>query len=439
MTAIPLSLHASGSTAQASIHCCCRLVHAALHPIAHSVASTHNLARFLLAGAWSCMQQQSQGMTCAWLVAHTCFGSDAWCMTHAWCIVPTGQHITRAAVRQQGGQISDDLTVVVVDMLPSSTTFPEVAANLTRSHSNGSLGSAGRPPRAKSSGGLKSFFKCGSEPAVLEEFEPSFHDPSVRDPSHRGRGDYSHHADVNIIADVDSHVEFAHLSPMSVARQRQQQQKQLQLQQQQQQQVTAQPQQTYVSPFAQPLARDSSDSASSSIYFQDNSTHASGNDRQALRHQDYTTHAGGQIPPGHQNLQKVSKNNSGILRTFSRGSVEEELTPPYGSKQSTVHNVTPLGRRSAADKRISLGERRNSIGDKVLRTLSRNSLGPRQDSVHLEKVSATHYGGQTPNLVPLRQGSGPPEKMIVDPTTHAVGNFKQRRSGRLSGDLGFHR
>ena len=134
-----------------------------------------------------------------------------------------GEHIQRAAVRRQGGQISDDLTIVVIDMLPPGTTFPDVASRLTRSTSNGSMGSGGKPVRTKSvqrTNSFMSFFRCGSEPIVLEEFEPSFHDPSVRDPSTRGRGDYSNHADVNIIADVDSYVEFAHLSPMSVARKR---------------------------------------------------------------------------------------------------------------------------------------------------------------------------------------------------------------------------
>lgn len=308
-------------------------------------------------------------------------------------------------------------------MLPNGTTFPEVASNLTRSHSNGSLGSTGRPPRAKSSNSLKSFFRCGSEPHVLEEFEPSFHDPSVRDPSHKGRGDYSNHADVNIIADIDSYVEFAHLTPMSVARQRQQQSLAAQKRQHQQQQASAQLQQPpYASPFAQPnLARDSSDSATSSVYMQDNTMQVVGNGQQTVQHQDHTTHAGDQIPNSHRNQQKVSKHNSGILRTVSKGSIEEGPSPAHGSKQSTVHNVPPLGRRS------SLGDRRNSIGEKMLRTLSRNSLGPRQDSVQLERVSATHYGGQTATMVPVRMGSGPPVKMIVDPTTHAEAGFRQRR------------
>ena len=346
------------------------------------------------------------------------------------------EHIARAAIRHQGGEISDDLTIVVVDMLPSGTTFPEVASTLTHSPSEGSLGSARRPTRAKSSSGLKSFFRCGSEPSVLEEFEPSFHDPTVRDPSQRGRGDYSNHANVNILADIDSYIEFAHLSPMSVARQRQQQQPSATAQQQQPQ-MPAQLPQTYVSPFAQAnLGRDSSESASSSVYIQDKGPHAIEEGQQPLRHMDYTTHAGGQmptthagrhVPPGQRNLQSIFNTNSGILRTGSRGSTEEEVAPQYGPKQSTVHNVPVLG------KKASLGDsKRKSTGDKAL---SRTSLGSRSNSVHLERVSATHYGGQVPSMVPVRMGSGPPDKMIVDPTTHAEAGFRRRRSGGMSGDL----
>ena len=351
------------------------------------------------------------------------------------------EHIARAAIRQQGGQISDDLTILVVDMLPSGTNFPDVASSLVHSVSSGSLGSAGRPSRVKSSSGLKSFFGCGSEPSVLEEFEPSFHDPTVRDPSQRGRGDHSNHANVNILADIDSYVEFAHLSPMSVARQRQQQQPTAQ----QHQQL---PQQTYVSPFAQPnLARNSSDSASSSVYIQNNGPHANGDGQQPLQHMDYTTHAGGQmpaihagraVPPGQRNLQSVFKTNSGLLRTSSRGSVQEEATPQQASKQSTVHNVPVLGKRgnhgdskrkSMADKvpsQTSLGARPQSGN------LGRVSLGARPK---LERISATHYGGELPSMVPVRMGSGPPDKMIVDPTTHAEAGFRQRRSEAISGDL----
>jgi len=339
-----------------------------------------------------------------------------------------GEHIQRAAVRSQGGQISDDLTIVVVDMLPSGTNFPDVAARLTRSTSNGSVGSAGKPPRksVQKTSSFKSFFGCGSDPIVLEEFEPSFHDASVRDPSTRGRGDYSNHADVNIIADVDSYVEFAHLTPMSVARKRHHEPNG----------VVQQPQQL-VSPFQQPNlahASGSSDSASSAM-FVDNSTHAGqaafggAEDRELQRHslernKNHTTHAGGQLAPKPKPQRHHSKN--GILRTVSRGSVDEELTPPHGAKQSTVHNVPPLSRRS-------------SIGDKVLNAVSRNSLGARTDSLHLERVSATHYGGQTPTMVPVRQGSGPPMKMIVDPTTHAEASFRHRQpgSGNLDGAAGY--
>ena len=356
------------------------------------------------------------------------------------------EHITRAAIRQQGGQISDDLTVVVVDMLPSGTNFPEVASSLVHSHSSGSLGSAARPSRVKSSSGLKSFFGCGSEPSVLEEFEPSFHDPTVRDPSQRGRGDHSNHANVNILADIDSYVEFAHLSPMSVARQQQQRQQQPQQQQ---------PQQTYVTPFAQPnLARDSSDSASSSVYIQDNGPHANGDGQQPLRHMDYTTHAGNQmppahagrtIPPGQRNPQSIFQTNSGLLRTSSRGSAQEEAAPQHAPRQSTVHNVPVLG------KRESFGDsKRNSMADKVLtRTslgarpksgnLSRVSLEAQPKNGHLERISATHYGAEMPSMVPVRMGSGPPDKMIVDPTTHAAAGFRRRRSGAISGDLDVHR
>ena len=333
-------------------------------------------------------------------------------------------------------------------MLPSGTTFPEVASSLVHSASSGSLGSAGRPKpsRVKSSSGLKSFFGCGSEPSVLEEFEPSFHDPTVRDPSQRGRGDHSNHANVNILADIDSYVEFAHLSPMSVARQRQQQQQQPTAQQHQQP-----PQQTYASPFAQPnLARNSSDSASSSVYIQDNGPHANGDGQQPLRHMDYTTHAGGQmptpyagrtVPPGQRNLQSVFKTNSGLLRTSSRGSVQEEATPQQAPKQSTVHKVPVLGKRgnhgdskrkSMADKMLS----RTSLGARPRSgNLGRVSLGARPKSGQLERISATHYGGEVPSMVPVRMGSGPPDKMIVDPTTHAEAGFRRRRSGAISGDL----
>jgi len=323
-----------------------------------------------------------------------------------------GEHIQRAAVRRQGGQISDDLTIVVIDMLPPGTTFPDVASRLTRSTSNGSMGSGGKPVRTKSvqrTNSFMSFFRCGSEPIVLEEFEPSFHDTSVRDPSTRGRGDYSNHADVNIIADVDSYVEFAHLSPMSVARKRHHQ---IPNQQQHQQ---------LPSPFQQPnLARGSgsSDLSTSSSMFVDNSTHA-GQPHQAppVQHRDHTTHAGDQIPQARLSLQLLSKN--GIMRTLSRGSIEDELTPPFGAKQSNVHNVPPLGRRS--------------IGDKIVRAVSRKSLGAMPDNGDLARVSATHYGGQTPTMVPVRS-TGPPEKMISDPTTHAEASFRRRQHGSTNLD-----
>lgn len=351
--------------------------------------------------------------------------------------VTAAEHIARAAIRHQGGQISDDLTIIVVDLLPSGTTFPEVAASLTRTLSNGSLGSTLRPSRPKSSSSLKSFFRCGSEPSVLEEFEPSFHNPTVRDPSQRGRGDHSNHANVKILADVDSYVEFSHLSPMSVARQRQQQlQQPASLPEQQHQQPA------YVSPFAQPnLARDSSDSASSSVYFQGKADADA--QQQSLRHIDYTTHAGSQVlptpaggaqvPPGHRNMQSLFKDNSGLLRVGSRGSGKEELTPPLavGSRQSTVHNVPVLGTRS------SRGEsKRKSIGDKLM--LNRSSLGSRQGSVHLERLSATHYGEfQAPVVGFGRRSSGSPESMVVDPImlTSQDGGFKKYRSRQMSGDL----
>lgn len=318
-------------------------------------------------------------------------------------------------MRHQGGQISDDLTIVVIDMLPPGASFPDVAANLTHStsSSNGSVGSGGKPMRHKPAQRSNSFLCCGSEPpTILTEFEPSFHDPSVRDPSTKGRGDYSNHADVNIIADVDSYVEFAHLTPMSVARNRhhavhaQQQQQQPQHQQQ-------------PTPFQQPnLAQGSgsSDSASSAILV-DNSTHAGRPQQpQPMQHKDYTTHAGDQIPPARVSLQRLSKNS--IMRTFSRGSIDEELTPPFSAKQSNVHNVQPLGRRK-------------SVGDKVARAISRNSLGGRSnlgaDVEQLARVSATHYGGQSPTMVPVRS-TGLPDEMIVDPTTHAEAGFRQRQS-----------
>ncbi|DBA79031.1 TPA: hypothetical protein ACH3X1_008894 [Trebouxia sp. C0004] len=317
-----------------------------------------------------------------------------------------GEHIQRAAVRRQGGQISDDLTIVVIDMLPPGTTFPDVASHLTSSASNSSVGSGGKPVRTKPvqrTNSFLSFFRCGSEPVILEEFEPSFHDTSVRDPSTRGRGDYSNHADVNIIADVDSYVEFAHLSPMSVARKRHHQ---IPVQQQHQQ---------LPSPFQQPdLAHGSgsSDLSTSSSMFVDNSTHA-GQPQQAPRvqHRDHTTHAGDQIPQARLSLQRLSK--SGIMPTLSRGSIDDELTPPFGAKQSNVHNVLPLGRR-------------NSIGNNIVRAVSRKSMGARPDNGDLARLSATHYGGQTPTVVPVRS-TGPPDKMIVDPTTHAEASFRQRQ------------
>lgn len=338
-------------------------------------------------------------------------------------------HIARAAIRHQGGQISDDLTIIVVDLLPSCTTFPEVASSLSHSPSSGSLGSARRPSRPKSSSSLKSFFRCGSEPSVLEEFEPSFHDPSVRDPSQRGRGHHSNHANVNILADVDSYVEFAHLSPVSVARRQQQQQQPAALPEQQQP--------AYVSPFAQPnLARDSSDSASSSVYFR---SKADGEAQQSLRHIDYTTHAGSQVPttpaggaqvpPGHRNMQSLFKDNSGLLRVGSRGSIKDEVTPSHGpgSRQSIVHHVPVLGTRG------SRGDaKRKSINDKLL---NRSSMGSRQGSVHLERLSATHYGG---GQIPIgRLGSGSPEGMTVHPIllTSCDGGFKKYRSGQMSGEL----
>ncbi|KAL3137957.1 hypothetical protein ABBQ38_005204 [Trebouxia sp. C0009 RCD-2024] len=342
---------------------------------------------------------------------------------------PAVDHIARAAIRHQGGQISDDLTIIVVDLLPSCTTFPEVASSLSHSPSSGSLGSARRPSRPKSSSSLKSFFRCGSEPSVLEEFEPSFHDPSVRDPSQRGRGHHSNHANVNILADVDSYVEFAHLSPVSVARRQQQQQQPAALPEQQQP--------AYVSPFAQPnLARDSSDSASSSVYFR---SKADGEAQQSLRHIDYTTHAGSQVPttpaggaqvpPGHRNMQSLFKDNSGLLRVGSRGSIKDEVTPSHGpgSRQSIVHHVPVLGTRG------SRGDaKRKSINDKLL---NRSSMGSRQGSVHLERLSATHYGG---GQIPIgRLGSGSPEGMTVHPIllTSCDGGFKKYRSGQMSGEL----
>ena len=79
--------------------------------------------------------------------------------------------------------------------------------------------------------------------------------------------------------------------------------------------------------------------------------------------------------------------------------------------------------------RASLGARPSSGN------LSRVSLGARPMSGHLDRVSATHYGAETPSMVPVRMGSGPPDKMIVDPTTHAEAGFRRRRSGAISGDF----
>ena len=131
----------------------------------------------------------------------------------------TGEHVSKAAIRRQNNQINDDLSIVIVDMLPHNTTFPDVAAQLTRS--NSSLSTS--PPKSiKKASSLKTFFGCGSEPVVLQEFDASFHDPSIRDRSTRGKtGDHSNHCNVNIISDIDSYVEFSHLSPMSVSIKRQ--------------------------------------------------------------------------------------------------------------------------------------------------------------------------------------------------------------------------
>ena len=77
---------------------------------------------------------------------------------------------------------------------------------------------------------------------------------------------------------------------------------------------------------------------------------------------------------------------------------------------------------------VSLERRTSSLGNgvsNVLRTLSRGSIGgSKEQNSNVEHVSATHFGGP-PTLVPVR-GSQPPEQMIVDPTTHAEANFRQR-------------
>ena len=125
---------------------------------------------------------------------------------------------------------------------------------------------------------------------------------------------------------------------------------------------------------------------------------------------DQTTHAGGQARPLLQ--KKRSKTN-----VLGKKSFENEL--PYSTKQSSVINVPPLGRRS--------------IGERV-KALSRSSLDSRTGSGELDRVSATHYGGQTPTMVPVRSSTlGAPEQMIVDPTTHAEAGFRKRRSVNLDG------
>ena len=269
-------------------------------------------------------------------------------------------------------------------------------------------------------------FGCGEDPIVLDEYEPSFHDASVRDPSTKGRGDYSNHPDVNIIADVDSYIEFAHLSPATVT-----QWQRIDQHQQQTQLGTKTPS----LPQQQPNLSEgsaSSDSTTSRMVIDDSTHFGSGQNEARQRYSldrgmDATTHAGSQVPA---HLQKRSNTDADA---FTRHSIDKgvmqanglnrrsiEMSQPYGAKQSTVHNVPPLGSR-------------NSIGDKLATALGRNSLdhrtGSRTGSGELDRVSATHYGGQTPTLVPVRSSSlGPPEQMIVDPTTHAEARFRKRQS-----------
>lgn len=295
-------------------------------------------------------------------------------------------------------------------MLPHGTTFPDVAAQLTRTNSSSYASS---PPKSvKKTSSLKNFFGCGSEPVVLQEFDASFHDPSIRDRSTRGKtGDLSNHCNVNIIADIDSYVEYSHLSPMSVSLKRQ-----------------LWPAQTQ-SPFQQQQADQpspSSDSSGSTTYMGEES---------------------GMIidPPAAAEGAMGASRPRPIRSSIDRRSLDRGLAPVSPLYRNSLDIITrttdmnaPLSRvsmegqtrmaRQPSGGYVPLERRTSSLGNgmsNVLRTISRGSIGGTKEQVAgSEHVSATHFGGP-PTLVPVR-GNQPPEQMIVDPTTHAEANFRRR-------------
>lgn len=306
-----------------------------------------------------------------------------------------GDHVSKAAIRRQNGQINDDLSIVIVDMLPHGTTFPDVASQLTRSYSNVSTSP---PKHIRKTSSLKTFFGCGSDPLVLEEFDPSFHDPSIRDRSTRGKtGDASQHCSVNIIADVDSYKEFSHLSPMSVSIKRQ-----------------LWPTQHTQLPVAYQQAEQhspSSDDSGSTTFL------AEGYSMVTDPPAPVGVARGSQLP-------RASMDRGSAVSPLYRTSLDQitrtaDLTTVLNRR--SIGGQAPMGRRASWNN-APLERRNSSLGEgmtNMFRALSRGSIDSGQ-----EHVSATHFGGP-PTLVPVR-GSQLPEKMIIDPTTHAEANFRKR-------------
>ena len=300
-------------------------------------------------------------------------------------------------------------------MLPHGTTFPDVAAQLTRTNSSSYASS---PPKSiKKTSSLKNFFGCGSEPVVLQEFDASFHDPSIRDRSTRGKtGDLSNHCNVNIIADIDSYVEYSHLSPMSVSIKRQ---------------LWPAPQTQ--SPFQHQQADQpspSSDSSGSTTFMAEDagmSTEppaANGSGigtfrpegvRPSIDRRSLDRGLAPVSPLYRRSLDNITRTTD-MTRTLSKGSLTHDGQPQTHMARQPSGGYVPLERRTS-----SLG---NGMSN-VLRTIRRGNLGGSKEQVTgSEHVSATHFGGP-PTLVPVR-GNQPPEKMIVDPTTHAEANFRRR-------------
>lgn len=280
-------------------------------------------------------------------------------------------------------------------MLPHGTTFPDVASQLTRSYSNASTS----PPKLiRKQSSLKSFFGCGSDPLVLEEFDPSFHDPSIRDRSTRGKtGDASQHCNVNIIADVDSYKEFSHLSPMSVSIKRQL--------------WPAPPAQSSFGQQQPERQSPMSDDSGSTTFLSEG--YSMGGDPTA------PVGVANGVPsrPTHASYDRGNPASSPMYRT-SLDQITRTTDVNAALSRRSVEGLAAAGRRPSLNN-APLERRTSSLGEGVLRAFSRKSIDAGQ-----EHVSATHFGGP-PVLVPVR-GSQLPESMIIDPTTHAEANFRKR-------------